>query len=1447
MLNAYYGGRQSGIIATIFAALVADYFLILPHYSFSLVHPEKFLVLILFGIEGVAITYMIVALHRARRKAECVARRLEESEKHFSSFMDNLPGVAFVKDINGRHLFINKTFEKIFNWSSDDAWYGKRNEELFPEEIAEQFKKNDRLVIQENKKIQTIELIQLQDGTYHHYLINKFPIYNNTENPVLLGGIGIEITDRILAEQALKESELKFRSIFQEAAIGMALIDPEGIIRETNPALQRILGYTHEEICHLGTSSFSHPEDLEIKLKLYQEVISGKRSRYQLETRYLCKDGQVVWGRLNVSVVKNAEGKLTFAIATVEDITEQKRDREELYHREQEFKALVENSPDIISRFDREFRHVYVNPAIEKATGISQQTFIGKNHQELGMPEEKTRVWQNDLRYVFQSGEELISGFDFVTPTGKKYYHSRLVPELGREGLVESVLGVAHDITKQKEIEQALQETLQRLNFHVENSPLAVIEWDFEFRVSRWSQEAEKLFGWTSEELLGQRPYDWSFVYPEDLPDVKKLIQDLYEGDEHRNVSYNRNYCKDGSIVYCEWYNSALLDETGQLVSVLSLVLDVSKRQHAEAAAIQASDRTSRLQAITASLSAALTPVEVADVIVEQALSTSGACRGVVTLLNETKNELEILRSVGYPPESVEAWHRFPLTASVPLAEAVRTQQPVFLKTQDALINQYPQLLNLQAGLCSAALAAIPLALEEETLGSLGLGFSEARQWSEEDAAFILALARQCAQAIKRAQLYSAEQKARAEAEASEQRFRFLAEAIPQIVWTAQANGYKDYYNQRWFKYTGITLEENQTIGAEHFSHPDDRQGCIDAFQEALGNKGIFQVEQRLRRADGSYRWHLTRAVPMLDGEGEIIKWFGTSTDIDDRKQAEESLRETNERFKFLSETASSLLLNEHPQEFIDSLFQKLSVHLGLEVYLNYLINHDEQVLELHSYRGISEATSRNLARLELGQTICGIVALNRETVVAEDVQSSSQKSLRHLLPIGISAYACYPLIAREQLIGTLSFGTRQRPRFEPHEMELMQVVCTQVATALERAQLISQLQQQAEDLASANRMKDEFLAVLSHELRTPLNSMLGWAKLLRTRNFDAATTTRALEIIERNAVAQAQLIEDILDVSRIIRGNLSLQLRPINLVTVIEAAIDTVRSTADAKEIQIQFPISAFVGQVAGDSDRLQQVIWNLLSNAIKFTPKGGSVEVRLSQMEDQVLIDVIDTGNGIAPSFLPYVFDRFRQADASITRVHGGLGLGLAIVRHLVELHGGTIHAESEGEGKGATFTVKLPLLKLSVEEKALSPQFSGIDRLLVPLNNLQVLIVDDEADARELLLVVLEQTGAEVKAVTSAAEALSMIERSRPDILISDIGMPGEDGYSLIRKVRAWEAEAGGTILAIALTAYARDEDRRQAEEAGFQMHISKPIEPKDLIEALLRLSKQLENGE
>jgi signal transduction histidine kinase/ActR/RegA family two-component response regulator len=454
---------------------------------------------------------------------------------------------------------------------------------------------------------------------------------------------------------------------------------------------------------------------------------------------------------------------------------------------------------------------------------------------------------------------------------------------------------------------------------------------------------------------------------------------------------------------------------------------------------------------------------------------------------------------------------------------------------------------------------------------------------------------------------------------------------------------------------------------------------------------------------------------------------------------------------------------------------------------------------------------------------------------------AQDEEHLRIMRDLGFNSGMVVALVAHGRAFGAITFVTAESGRrYGTEDLAFAEDLARRASLAVENARLYQQAQE-------ANRIKDEFLATLSHELRTPLTAILGWAAMLAAGTLDAQEATRAVAAIERNARAQRQIVEDVLDVSRIITGKLRLEMRPVELRALVQDAVESVRPAAEAKGVYLSTLLAPEAGEVTADPDRLQQVLWNLLSNAVKFTPAGGRVEVELRREGLRNTLRVSDTGEGIAPEFLPHVFDRFRQADMGTTRQHGGLGLGLAIVRHLVELHGGEVKAESAGRGLGSTFTLRLPHrpaprgLESAQPVVTQTPSVTG-STASASLAGTRVLLVEDEDDARSMLKALLEGCGVAVEAVGSAAEGWQRLERDGCDVLLSDIGMPDEDGYSFIGRVRGHGLSRVAETPAVALTAYARDDDRERSLAAGFDAYLPKPVEPSELLDILAGLLKR-----
>jgi signal transduction histidine kinase/DNA-binding response OmpR family regulator len=516
------------------------------------------------------------------------------------------------------------------------------------------------------------------------------------------------------------------------------------------------------------------------------------------------------------------------------------------------------------------------------------------------------------------------------------------------------------------------------------------------------------------------------------------------------------------------------------------------------------------------------------------------------------------------------------------------------------------------------------------------------------------------------------------------------------------------------------------------------------------------------------------------------------------------------------------------------------------------LIDDGSSDLRIVAHRGFEPWWLDFWNKTSAGQGSCGTALERRERVIVPDIEESpifrDTPALSVQRRAGVRAVVSTPMFSRTgRPIGIFSTHFRRPHRPEERTLQILDLLARQAADIIELATSFDALRKSEERLRTAaveleqlSRAKDEFLATVSHELRTPLNAILGWAAILRQRPLDP-TVAKPVEVIHRNAQAQAKIIEDILDVSRIITGKLRIEPKPADLVAIAREAIEVVRPSADAKGLRLELETGTEACLIVADAERIQQVVWNLLSNAVKFTD-AGSITVAVRQDGAQVTLTVTDTGKGILPEFMPFMFDRFRQADASITRRMGGLGLGLALVRHLVELHGGRVAVTSDGPGKGAAFKVTLPVRALVPPDEARTSDALARPDVTAPvaLRGLRVLVVDDEGDARDLLREVLVEGGAVVATARSAAEGLELLQLFRPDVLVSDIGMPDEDGYSFLRKVRALPARDGGAVPAIALTAYAREEDRVRAISVGYMTHLAKPVDPQALLYAVGNLA-------
>ncbi|MEP7308098.1 MAG: PAS domain S-box protein [Acidobacteriota bacterium] len=675
--------------------------------------------------------------------------------------------------------------------------------------------------------------------------------------------------------------------------------------------------------------------------------------------------------------------------------------------------------------------------------------------------------------------------------------------------------------------------------------------------------------------------------------------------------------------------------------------------------------------------------------------------------------------------------------------------------------------------------------------------------------------------------------------------------------------------NGKFSEILGYSPAELRTRTFTEITHPDDLAETIAAVRRLLaGSIGEYSLEKRYRRADGSYVWSLSTVTLLKGAAGEPQRFIGVIEDISARKRTEAALQEETRALELLNNTgitlASQLDLRAVVHAVTDAARQ-LSGAQWAAFFFKSADDSDDRLLP-YALSGATPAafdafTNRRAAAL-VGPTF-RIEAPTRCDDLLIDVRGASMALQGHP---PVRSYLAVPVRSRAaDVIGGLFFGHSQPAVFTERVERLIVGVAAYAGVAIDNARLYEAAQKAAEERellleseraarTEAERMsdvKDEFLATLSHELRTPLNAILGWSQVLRSASRDGVDLMKGLEAIERNARVQTQLIEDLLDMSRITSGKLRLDVQSIQPVSFIEAAVETVKPAADAKGIRLEILLDPQAGPVSGDPSRLQQVVWNLLSNAIKFTPRDGKVQILLERVNSSIEVSVADTGIGIKADFIPHLFERFRQADASTTRKHTGLGLGLSIVKNLVELHGGTVWVRSGGEGRGTTVAVQLPLAVVHRQRDGrdrLHPKAPTVGTTILvaaELAGLKVLVVDDQLDARDLVRRILEDCEAEVFTAATATEALRLVEAHKPDVLVSDIGLPEVDGYELLKRVRALGPERGGKVPAIALTAFARSEDRTRTLRAGFLVHVSKPVDPSELIATVASVAGRVDD--
>ncbi|MBW4428406.1 MAG: PAS domain S-box protein [Nostoc desertorum CM1-VF14] len=1189
--------------------------------------------------------------------------------------------------------------------------------------------------------------------------------------------------ERAYAEAALRESEAKYRTLFESIDQGFCVIEVlfdensqpfDYRFLEINPAFEKQTGLIDAQGKRIRELAPNHEGHW---FEMYGNIAtSGEPKRFENRAAALNR-----WYDVYAFRIGHPDERKVAVLFN--DISEAKRVEDErkqaeiaLQQSEAQSKNILESITDGFFALDQNWRFTYMNPQAERILDQTRGDLLGKVIWEVYPGTVGTEF---ERAYRQTASERVASSFTSFYPDHNCWYEAHAYPA------ADGITVYFRNVTEQVQAEAALRESEEKTRNILESIEEAFFALDQDWRFTYMNRAGEVLLDRTPGDLIGKNFWE---EYPGILGNELAAI---YRGAMHDRVPGTlTSFYPD----HDRWYNVRTYPaENGIAVYFNNVTVQIQ----AETALRESEERFRNM-------------ADNAPVMVWVTDST-GYCTYLSRSWYEFTGQTEET-GLGF------GW----LNAVHP--EDCEDSKAIFLTANERYeAFQLEYRLRCKDGEYRWAIdAASPwFGVDGQFKGFIGSVIDISARKQAEEA------------------LREREQRLSIATEAAQ--LGIFEWRVPEDITT--------WENERQYEMFGLTPAHGSVSAQEFFEnylHPDDAEALTAKLTEAMQTRLPLQTSYRIYHQDGTTRWLEVNGQFEFATDGSPVRFLGVNADITDRKQAEAIITTDLKNTRLLRDLSARMITEDNIQVLYDEIMAAAITLTRADAGTVQILDKVTQELVLLASQGFDQTITDHFERVNASSnTSCGL-ALLRGTRAFIDFDMPECDDPCGALRMHVNAgYLCAqstPLLSRSgRPMGMVSTHWRQHHRPTEQELRFLDLLARQAAdlieqrqTQAERRQVLEREQAAREEAERANRIKDEFLAMLSHELRSPLNPILGWTQLLQNGKLDEARRAEALKTIERNAKLQKQLIEDLLDISGIMQGKLSLTAAPVSLTFVISAAIETVRLAAEAKHIRLQLDLENTVAPISGDAARLQQVVWNLLSNAVKFTPNGGQVTVELRQLNQLAQIRVIDTGKGINPQFLPYMFEYFRQEDGSTTRKFGGLGLGLAIARQIVEMHGGTVQAQSFGEGQGATLIVQLPAIQVAplVSESVQTPQ---IDPGL-PLEGIHILLVDDELDTREFQAFLLEQSGAKVTAVASGLEALQGLEQSVPDLLVSDIGMPQMDGYMLIEKIRSRPLQHGGMIPAIALTAYAAEIDQYRALQVGFQTHITKPVEPEVLVRAI-----------
>ena len=1426
-----------------------------------------------------------------QRQAELALRRGEE---RFRALIEQAPDAVFIADLDGTYIDVNNNACHLLGYSREEL-IGKQVQEIILPEDKPQLEASKQLLLLGYTRVEEWTLIA-KDGTPVPVEISTKILPDGRWQAFVR-----DITERKQTQAALQTSEERFRQMAENIEDVFWIVEMQDYkVLYVSPAYEKVWG---RPCADLYANPYQwmetiHPDDRQhVQASFTEQVLTG---RCDIEFRVIRPDGSVRWIRDRGFPIPSSDGQIRRVAGIAEDITERKQAEAALKQREEQLRLITDAVPALIAYVDPDRRFRFVNRAYTDWFGYLPENIIGRHLAEF-VGEDVYQYMRPDVEAALAGEYVMAEVWMPFQEGGPRYVRRQYVPDIAPDGTAKGFYALITDITNLKQTEAALRQSEQRYRSLV--SILSSMVWtvDPEGQFIH-PQPAWKTY--TGQSWSEHQNWGWlQAIHPEDRERVRsQWIRARDSKTFYQSEGRIWNAATE-SYRYFEARGIPLFNSEGSIREWVGTITDVDNRKRAEVALRQSEERFRQMaenvedvfwirdikdnqilyvspayeriwgkscDSLCANPYGWLETIHPED---QERVRTSFLEQ---KLEDQVSQEYRIIR-----PDGSIRWIRdrcFPIqneqgevcriagiaediTASQQVEAALRRSEQQFRAAQELSLYAFTilksvrdetgQIIDFECIYVNPKAEEALKRSAEDIIGKRLLQILPGNQLNTNlfnryvqvvetgkphnieilyDADGITGWFHNMAVKLEdgvavsfsdisdRKQAEDALRASETAARARAEELEILMEAVPAAIWIAHDR----HCHQMSANLTAYELMR-MPPGSPTTATPADGDTLLPFKQQRNGKDIPFrelpmqragrtgeEVEEELEFVFDSddVRHIYGKAVPLRDDSGKVRGVIGAFLDVSERKRAEEALQASEERFRLAARAVTGIV-------------------------------YDWDLRTNHVYR------SEGLRQL-IG-------------VGPEEVPPDRDWWSERIHPEDLS-------VIRPQMLSTLANGG-DRYSFEyrvqhvdgrwidvwdrgyiirNRQGDLVRVVgstadiSARKRAEAEREQLLASERAAREDAEAANRIKDEFLAVLSHELRSPLNPILGWANLLQRQPVDDEIFHRALTTIERNVKLQVQLIDDLLDVSRILRGKLKLNRSSVNLVGVIVPALETVRLAAQAKSIEIQTHLDPQVGRVLGDAGRLQQIVWNLLSNAVKFSDSGGKVDVYLEKVGTEAEIRVQDRGKGINPKFLPYVFEYFRQEDGTTTRKFGGLGLGLAIVRYIAEMHGGTVQADSPGEGKGATFTVKLPLLPPNGEssENDKTDNSQSVDGQC--LQGIRVLIVDDESDTRDFLSVMLQRAGATVIATPSALAGLQEFMRSTPDILVSDIGMPEMDGYQLIKQVRSfYKNKSDKEMPAIALTAYAGETDSQKAYNSGFNRHISKPVEPQHLVKAILDL--------